>query len=97
MLKMGLQVAVAIGVPLLIGAFGGTAIDERLGTRPWGLLVGIILALVVGTMGLVTILRQFLAQPLAAPTDRARTAGRNWDAEIREDERRREAGEEELP
>jgi F0F1-type ATP synthase assembly protein I len=94
MLKMGLQVAVAIGVPLLIGAFGGTAID---GTRPWGLLVGIILALVVGTMGLVTILRQFLAQPLAAPTDRARTAGRNWDAEIREDERRREAGEEELP
>jgi F0F1-type ATP synthase assembly protein I len=97
MLKMGLQVAVAIGVPLLIGAFGGNAIDERLGTRPWGLLVGIILALVVGTMGLVSILRQFLAQPLTAPTDRARAAGRTWDAEIREDERRREAGEEEHP
>ncbi|TME60420.1 MAG: hypothetical protein E6I54_11195, partial [Chloroflexi bacterium] len=48
MLKMGLQVAVAIGLPLLVGTFGGNAVDKSLGTSPWGILLGILLGLVVG-------------------------------------------------
>jgi len=94
MLKMGLQVAVAIGVPLLAGTFGGNAIDGRLGSSPWGLLVGILLGLVVGGLALFGILRAYLSQPLGTPTDKARAAGRKWQGEIAEQERRRESGEE---
>ena len=41
------------------------------------------------------ILRGYLSQPLAMPTDKARAAGRKWEGEIQERERRRESGEEE--
>jgi F0F1-type ATP synthase assembly protein I len=94
MLKMGLQVAVAIGLPLLVGTFGGSAVDSSLGSSPWGLLLGILIGLVVGGLALFGILRRYLSQPLAMPTDRARAAGRKWDGEIAERERRRESGEE---
>jgi F0F1-type ATP synthase assembly protein I len=94
MLKMGAQVAVAIGLPLLAGAFAGSALDERFGTRPWGLLIGLLLALAIGTASLVAIIRRFLAQPLGPASDTARAAGRRWEREIVERERRREADEE---
>ena len=94
MLKMGLQVAVAIGFPLLAGTFGGNAVDQRLGSGPWGLLVGILVGLVVGGLAFVAILRRFLSQPIGTPTERARAAGRRWGQEIDERERRRESGEE---
>ncbi len=95
MLKMGLQVAVAIGLPLLVGTFGGSAVDSRLGSSPWGLLVGILVGLVLGGLGLFGILRRYLSQPLGLPSDKARAAGRKWEGEIEERERRRESGEEE--
>lgn len=95
MLKMGLQVAVAIGLPLLVGTFGGNAVDTRLGTSPWGILLGILAGLVVGGLGLFGILRRYLSQPLGVPTEGARVAGRKWEGEIEERERRRESGEEE--
>jgi F0F1-type ATP synthase assembly protein I len=94
MLKMGLQVAVAIGLPLLVGTFGGSAVDSSLGSSPWGLLVGILIGLVVGGLALFGILRRYLSQPLGVPTDKARAAGRSWDSEIVERERRRDSGEE---
>jgi F0F1-type ATP synthase assembly protein I len=94
MLKMGLQVAVAIGLPLLLGTFGGNAVDSHLGTSPWGLLVGILVGLVLGGLGLFGVLRRYLSQPMGMPTDRARVAGRKWEGEIEERERRRESGEE---
>ena len=94
MLKMGLQVAVAIGLPLLVGAFGGNAVASSLGSSPWGLLVGLLIGLVVGGLALFGILRRYLSQPLGVPTEKARAAGRNWDSEIVEHERRRDSGEE---
>src|SRR6266480_3381455 len=94
MLKMGLRVAVAIGLPLLVGTFGGSAVDGSLGSSPWGLLVGILIGLVVGGLALFGILRSYLSEPLGVPTDKARAAGRNWDSEIVEQERRRDSGEE---
>ncbi|TMC71796.1 MAG: hypothetical protein E6J13_06845 [Chloroflexi bacterium] len=94
MLKMGLQVAVAIGLPLLVGTFGGNAIDGAFGTQPWALLVGILLGLVVGALALFGILRRYLEQPMAAPSDKARAAGRKWEREIDERERRRDSGDE---
>lgn len=95
MLKMGLQVAVAIGLPLLVGAFGGNAIDDRLGSRPWALLAGLTLGVVVGGFALFDILRRYMAQPMGTTTDAARAAGRRWEREIQERERRRESGEDE--
>jgi F0F1-type ATP synthase assembly protein I len=94
MLKMGLQVAVAIGLPLLVGTFGGSAVDSRVGSSPWGLLVGILVGLVVGALALFGILRRYLSEPMGTPTDKARAAGRSWEGEIAERERRRESGEE---
>jgi F0F1-type ATP synthase assembly protein I len=94
MLKMGLQVAVAIGFPLLVGTFGGNAVDQMLGSGPWGLLVGILAGLVVGGLAFFAILRRFLSQPIGRPTERARVAGRRWEREIDERERKRESGEE---
>jgi len=95
MLKMGLQVAVAIGLPLLVGTFGGNAVDKSLGISPWGILLGILLGLVVGALALFGILRRYLSQPIGMPTDKARAAGRKWEGEIEDRERRRESGEEE--
>jgi F0F1-type ATP synthase assembly protein I len=94
MLKMGLQVAVAIGLPLLVGTFGGDTVDKSLGTSPWGILVGILLGLVVGALALFGILRRYLSQPIGMPTDKARAAGRKWEGEIEDREHRRESGEE---
>ncbi|TMC75306.1 MAG: AtpZ/AtpI family protein [Chloroflexi bacterium] len=94
MLKMGLQVAVAIGFPLLVGTFGGNAIDMAFGSGPWGLLVGILVGLVVAGLALFGVLRRYLSQPIGPPSDRARAAGRRWESEIQERERQRESGEE---
>jgi hypothetical protein len=59
------------------------------------LLVGILVGLVVGGLALFGILRRYLAQPMGPATDKARAAGRKWEGEIEERERRRESGEEE--
>src|SRR5690349_945731 len=93
MLKMGLQVAVAIGFPLLVGTFAGNAVDNSFGSGPWGLLVGILVGLVVGGLGLFGVLRRYLSQPVGLPSDKARAAGRRWESEIEERERRSESGE----
>ena len=57
--------------------------------------MGILLGLVVGALALFGILRRYLSQPIGMPTDKARAAGRKWEGEIEDRERRRESGEEE--
>ena len=92
---MGLQVAVAIGVPLLACTFGGNSIDDRLGSKPWGLLIGILLGLIVGAGAMAALLRDYLSRTMGTATESARAAGQRWDSEIQERERRRESGEDE--
>lgn len=96
MLAMGAQVAAAIAIPLLVAALAGVAIDTRLGSAPWGLLAAILAGLVVAGSGVFLLVRAYLAaNPIGPTSDQARAAGRRWEGEIAERERRREAGEEE--
>lgn len=92
---MGVQVAAAVAIPLLLAAIIGTTLDERAGSAPWGLLVSILVGLGVAGAGVFAILRRYLTEhPMGEPTDAARAAGRRWRHELEERQRRREAGEE---
>lgn len=92
---MGFQVAVVVGGPLLIAAVVGQNLDERFGTAPNLALVTMLLGLVLAGLGMFLIIRRYLAANPAQPTsEAAREAGRRWEREIQERERKREAGEE---
>ncbi len=94
-LAIGLQVAAVMAVPLLVAVYAGAWLDERAGTKPWLLLVAILVGLGLAGLGSFLVLRQYwTAHPLPPVSDEARRAGRRWQAEIEEQERRREAGEE---
>jgi len=96
LLVVGFQVAIVVAVPLLVAALVGDALDRRLGTAPALGLALVLLGLGVAGVGVFMILRRYLAlNPIAPPTEAAREAGRRWQREIEEEERRREAGEEE--
>lgn len=89
---MGVQVAAAVAIPLLLAAIVGSTLDARAGTGPWGLLVSIFIGLGVAGGGVFAILRRFLAEnPTTTPTEAARAAGRRWRRESEAEERRREA------
>lgn len=89
---MGVQVAAAVAIPLLLAAIVGSTLDARAGTWPWGLLVSIFVGLGVAAGGVFAILRRFLAEtPMGTPTEAARAAGRRWQREMETEERRREA------
>jgi len=92
---MGFQVAVVVGGPLLIAAVVGQKLDESFGTAPtWG-LVSILVGLVVAGLGMFLIIKRYLdANPLGPVSDAARKAGREWEREITERERKKEADEE---
>ena len=93
---VGIQVALAIGVPLIAAAVGGNALDQRLGSAPWGLLSAILLGLVIAAVAVFLVIRGYVARnPIAPVSDASREAGRRWQAEIDEQERRREAGDDE--
>jgi F0F1-type ATP synthase assembly protein I len=92
---MGLQIAAVVAVPLLAAVFVGSTIDRALGSAPWGLLALIVVGLGAAGVGMTLVVRRFLADnPITPPADTAREAGRRWQREIDEEERRREAGEE---
>lgn len=94
--SVGIQVALAVGIPLVVAAVGGNALDQRLGTSPWVLLTLVLLGLVVAAVGVFVVIRNYIAEhPDRPPTEGARAAGRRWQAELDEKERRREAGEDE--
>ena len=90
------QVGLTIAVPIAIGAWLGLKLDEATGTSPWGLLGSIFVGMVVAGAGVALLIRRFSEEnPITPSTERAREAGRRWDAEIAERERKREADEEE--
>ncbi len=90
------QVGITIAVPIAIGAWLGTKLDAAAGTSPWGLLGLIFLGMIAAGGGVwVLILRFADDNPIHPSSERARAAGRRWEAEIQERERKREMGEDE--
>ena len=84
-----------VAVPIALGAWLGLKLDEAIGTEPWGLLALIFAGMIVAGAGVWGLIKRHSdANPIRQSSDRAREAGRRWEAEIRERERRREAGEE---
>jgi F0F1-type ATP synthase assembly protein I len=95
LLSMGFQVAVVVGGPLLAGAVVGQKLDEMYGTAPTLGLVSILVGLVVAGLGMFFVLKRYIAaNPPRPVTDAAREAGRRWEREIAEQERKKESGEE---
>jgi len=91
---MGFQVAVVVGGPLLIAAVVGQKLDEMFGTAPNLGLVSILVGLAVAGLGMFLVLKRYIAaNPQQPVSDAAREAGRKWEREIEERERKREAGE----
>lgn len=94
LLSIGFQVAIVVGIPLLAGAFVGDALDRQLGTTPTLGLVSILAGLAVAGVGAFFVLRRYLAaNPDEPVSEKAREAGRAWEREIQERERKRETGE----
>ena len=60
-------------------------------------MLGLIFAgMVIAGFGVAALIKRFSDEnPTTASTERAREAGRRWDSEIRERERKRELGEDE--
>ena len=84
-----------VGIPLFAAAFIGDALDRQLGTAPAFGLLSILVGLGVAGVGMFYVLRRYLAANSDQPvSEKARSAGRAWQREIEESERRREAGEE---
>jgi F0F1-type ATP synthase assembly protein I len=83
-----------VAVPIVVGAWLGQKLDDSAGTAPWGLLGLTFLGMAIAGVGVAYLVRRFLAEnPIGPVSDRARRAGRNWQAELDEREREREAGE----
>jgi hypothetical protein len=95
LLAMGFQVAVVVGGPLLIAAVVGQKLDERFGTTPNLGLVSILIGLAVAGLGMFVVIKRYIdANPTPPVSDAAREAGRRWERETLEQERKKEAGEE---
>jgi len=83
-----------VGVPLLAAAWIGDTLDRNLGTTPTLGLVSILAGLAIAGLGTFLVLRRYLAaNPDQPVSDTARAAGRAWDREVQERERKRDAGE----
>lgn len=85
------RIAGAVGVPLFAAAYFTTLIDP---TAPaWVPLAVILGGLAVAGAAMFFVLRGMVAaNPEPPVSERARTAGRRWEAEVAERQRRREAG-----
>ena len=92
---MGFQVAVVVGAPLLVGAIVGQKLDEQFWTTPTLGLVAILVGLAVAGLGMYVVIKRYIDRnPQQPVSDAAREAGRKWEREITEQERKKEAGEE---
>ena len=90
------QVGLTIAVPIVVGAWLGLKLDEAAGTSPIGLLGLIFVGMAIAGGGVWLLIKRFTDDnPIRPSSDRAREAGRRWEAEIRERERQRETGEDE--
>jgi len=48
-----------LAVPVLMGAFGGRYVDDRLGTSPWLMVAGLFLGLAAGVVGVIRLAQRF--------------------------------------
>ena len=90
------QVGLTIAVPIVVGAWLGLKLDEAAGTSPIGLLGLIFVGMAIAGGGVWLLIKRFTDDnPIRPSSERAREAGRRWEAEIQERERQRETGEDE--
>jgi len=90
------QVGLTIAVPIVVGAWLGLKLDEAAGASPIGLLGLIFVGMAVAGGGVWLLIKRFTDDnPIRPSSERAREAGRRWEAEIQERERQRETGEDE--
>jgi F0F1-type ATP synthase assembly protein I len=83
-----------VAVPIVAGAWLGQKLDDSAGTAPWGLLGLTFLGMAIAGIGVAYLVRRYLAEnPIGPVSERARRAGRSWQAELDERERERDAGE----
>jgi hypothetical protein len=95
LLAMGFQVAVVVGGPLLLAAYVGQKLDEAYGTTPTLGLVSILVGLAVAGLGMWFVIKRYIdANPQRPVSDAAREAGKRWEREIQDAEKKKEAGEE---
>ena len=87
------QVGFTIAVPIALGAWLGLKLDAALGTSPWGLLGLIFVGMAAAGGGVALLIKRYTEEnPVTPSTERAREAGRRWQAETDEEQRRRDEG-----
>ena len=85
------QVGLTIAVPIALGAWLGQKVDAALGTSPWGLLVLIALGMAAAGGGVAVLIKRYAEEnPVTPSSQRAREAGQRWQAQITEEERRKD-------
>jgi F0F1-type ATP synthase assembly protein I len=85
------QVGLTIAVPVALGAWLGVKLDAALGTSPWGLLGLIFVGMAAAGGGVALLIKRYAEEnPVTPSSDRAREAGRKWQAEQDEEDRKRE-------
>jgi F0F1-type ATP synthase assembly protein I len=85
------QVGLIIAVPIALGAWLGLKLDAALGTSPWGLLGLTFVGMAAAGGGVVVLIKRYAEEnPVTPSSDRAREAGRKWQADTAEEERRRD-------
>ena len=86
------QVGLTIAVPIALGAWLGVKLDAALGTSPWGLLGLIFVGMAAAGGGVALLIKRYADDnPITPSSERAREAGRKWQAEVDEAERARES------
>jgi predicted exporter len=81
------RIAFAVGVPLFLAAYLTTLLDPS--APSWESLAVILIGIAVAGLGMFFVLRG-LSSGAPQVSDAARAAGRKWDAEVRDEERKRE-------
>ena len=85
------QVGLTIAVPIALGAWLGVKLDAALGTSPWGLLGLIFVGMAIAGVGVAMQIKRFAEEnPVTPSSERAREAGRAWQAQADLEERQRE-------
>jgi len=86
------QVGLVIAVPIALGAWLGLKLDGALGTSPWGLLGLIFVGMAIAGIGVGMLIKRYADDnPVEGASERAREAGRRWQAEVDERERQKKA------
>lgn len=85
------QVGLTIAVPIALGAWLGLKLDAALGTSPWGLLGLIFVGMAAAGGGVALLIKRYAEEnPVTPSSERAREAGRAWQAQADLEERQRE-------